>query len=289
MKATLLIAVLSNVLLQAQPDLPPAIPKFEVVSVKPCKPGVTKRGGDSSPGNLHIGCGVLANTDYTGLIQVAYNRYAKGYLSNYGVIAIEGGPDWIHSESFEIDAKSDGHPSIVMMEGPMMQAILEDRFKLKIHRETKQGPVYELVLGKGPPKLKPLQDGSCIHVLVGRPLPPLTSEQHYCRNMVSPGGVDFEGGTLTDVAALMRLILDRPIIDKTGLTDSFEIHLRFSPDNAAPARPVPTEPGPPAEPRASDAPDIFQAVQEQLGLKLVPAKGPVDVLVIDHIERPSEN
>ena len=78
------------------------------------------------------------------------------------MIPIEGGPDWIHSETFEIDAKSDGHPSIQMMLGPMMQAILQDRFKLRIHRETRQGPVYELALGKGSPKLKPLQDGSCI-------------------------------------------------------------------------------------------------------------------------------
>ena len=161
MKATLLIAALSSVLLQAQPVPPPATPKFDVVSVKPCKPGVAG-GGDSSPGKLHIGCALLADVDNTGLIQLAYNRYAGGQLTSYGVIPIEGGPDWIHSETFEIDATSDGHPSILMMEGPMMQAILEDRFKLKIHRETRQGPVYELALGKGSPKLKPLQDGSCI-------------------------------------------------------------------------------------------------------------------------------
>ena len=85
------------------------------------------------------------------------------------------------------------------------------------------------------------------------------------------------------------MTLDRPVIDKTGITDQFEIHLRFSPDDAAAPRPAGADPDATAELRAPDAPGIFQAVQEQLGLKLAPAKGPVDVLVIDHIERPSEN
>jgi uncharacterized protein (TIGR03435 family) len=288
MKPTLLIAALSSILSQAQTPSSPAPPKFDVVSVKPCKPGVTKA-GDSSPGRLAIGCALLAGIDNTGLIQVAYNRYASGQLTSTKVIPIEGGPDWIHSEGFEIDAKSDGHPSIVMMQGPMMQAVLEDRFKLKIHRETRQGPVYELALGKGSPKLKPLQDGSCTPAVVGHPLPPLPSGQHRCRNMVDPrGSVSFEGGTLSMFAGLLGLVLDRPVIDKTGITDQFEIHLVFSPDGSASSRPSTTDPGAPAI-GAPDAPGIFQAIQEQLGLRLVPAKGPVDVLVIDHVERPSEN
>ncbi len=288
MKAALLVAALSSVLLQAQPVSSSATPKFDVVSIKPCKPGVTK-GGDSSPGRLSTGCAVLADVDNTGLIQQAYNRYADGHLTSGKIIPIEGGPDWTHFETFEIDAKSDGHPSIVMMLGPMMQAILEDRFKLRIHRETRQGPVYELALGKGSPKLKPLQDGTCIPAIVGRPLPPLASGEHRCRNLVGPGSVAFEGGTLSMLASMLSLILDRPVIDKTGLTNYFEIHLKFSADDTAPSRPATTDPGSPAAVSPSDAPGIFQAMQEQLGLKLVPAKGPVDRLVIDHMERPSEN
>ena len=279
MKATLLIAALSSAWLQAQPVSSPATLKFDVVSIKPCKPGDAP-GGDSSPGRLHIGCRILADT---------YNRYSGGHRNSDGVIPIGGGPDWIHSEAFEIDAKSDSQPSIQMMQGPMMQAILEDRFQLKIHRETRQGPVYELVSGKGSPKLKPLQDGSCTPVFVGRTPPALSSVQHYCRNMVAPRSVEFEGGTLSMCANLLNLILDRPVIDKTGITNYFEIHLRFSPDDLAAPRPATANPGAPADGAAPDAPGIFQAIQEQLGLKLVPAKGPVDVLVIDHIERPSEN
>ena len=287
MKSTCFIGAVFSVLLEAQSVPPAATPKFDVVSIKTCKPG-TARGGDSSPGRLHIGCGRLAGTDNTGLIQVAYNRYASGQLTSYGVIPIEGGPDWIHSETFEIDAKSDGHPSIQMMEGPMMQKILEDRFKLKIHREIRQGPVYELVLGKGSPKLKPHQEGSCIPVALGRSLPPLASGQHYCRNLVSPSSVNFEGGTLSMFTGLLNLILDRPVIDKTGITNYFEIQLKFSPDDSAPSRQSAADPGSLAT-VTPDAPGIFQAIQEQLGLKLVPTKGPTDVLVIDHIQRPTEN
>lgn len=257
-------------------------PKFEIVSIKSCKPGTPgeREGRISAPGRLSIGCGMLADTDNTGMIQVAYNRYAGGQLNSYRVIPVEGGPDWIHSESFEINAESDGHPSILMMEGPMMQTILEDRFKLQIHRETRQGPVYELALGTGSPKLKPLQDGSCTPVVIGRPLPLLPGGQHICRNMVnldSPRAVEMEGGTLSSFAGLLGMALDRPVIDKTGITGNFEIHLVFSPNDSAVPRPVTADLG------------MVQAIQEQLGLRLVPTKGPVDVLVIDHIERPSEN
>jgi uncharacterized protein (TIGR03435 family) len=247
-------------------------------------------GGDSSPGRLSIGCGVLADTDYVGMIQVAYNRYASGYLTSEKMIPIEGGPDWIHSERFAIDAKSEGHPSIQMMQGPMMQTILEDRFKLKIHRETRQGPVYELALGKGSPNLKPLQDGSCIPVAPGAPLPLVPDGQHLCRRMVSPQGkVNIEGGTLRTLADLLGMVLDRPVIDKTGITSYYQIQLEFSPPEPAGPRPVTADPGASAAVRASDVPGIFQAIQEQLGLRLVPAKGPMDVLVIDHVERPSGN
>jgi len=287
-KVTLVFAALSSVGLQAQPVSAPPTPKFDVVSVKPCKSGGA-RSADSSPGRLSIGCALLADSDNTGLIQQAYNRYASGHFTSGRIVPIEGGPDWLRAEGFAFDAKSDGQPSILMMLGPMMQALLEDRFRLKIHRETRQGLVYELVVAKGSPKLKPLQEGTCIPVLVGHPLPALASDQHYCRNLVGPGVVDFEGGTLSILAGMMGLLVDRPVIDKTGITDYFRIQLKFSPDDSAPPRTPTADPGAPAAVRATDTPGIFEAIQEQLGLRLVPAKGPVDVLVIDHIERPSEN
>jgi uncharacterized protein (TIGR03435 family) len=258
------------------------LPKFEVVSIKSCKPDTPgeREGRVSAAGRLSVGCGILADTDNTGLIQVAYNRYASGQLNSTRVIPIEGGPDWMHSESFRIDAESAGHPSILMMEGPMMQRILEDRFKLEIHRETRQGKVYELALGEGSPTLKPLQDGSCMPAVIGRPVPVPADGQHLCRNMVSldsPRAVEMEGGTLSSFAGLLGMALDRPVLDKTGITGNFEIRLALSTNDSGAPQPVTSDPG------------IVHAVQEQLGLRLVPTRGPVDVLVIDHIERPSEN
>jgi uncharacterized protein (TIGR03435 family) len=245
-------------------------------------------GGDSSPGRLRIGCGVLAGTDNTGLIQVAFNRYATGKLTSTKMIPIEGGPDWIHSERYDIQAESEGHESILMMQGPMLQTVLEDRFKLRIHRESRQGPVYELALGKAAPNLRRLRDGKCTPAVVGSALPLLPEGGHLCRNMAGPQAVNIEGGTLSTLADLLGMALDRPVLDKTGMPGTFEMKLEFSPDDSAAPRPITTDPGVPAA-RTSDAPGIFQAIQEQLGLRLVPARGPVDVLVIDHVERPSEN
>lgn len=195
----------------------------------------------------------------------------------------------MHSERFDIDARSDGQPTLQMMQGPMMQAVLEERFKLKIRRENRQGPVYELTVGKGSPKLKPFQKGNCTPVTIGRPLPQLAVDQRYCRNMAYPRGVNLEGGTLAMFAGLPGMILDRPVIDKTGITDLFTIHLEFSPDDLTSPPAAAIASGAPAPVAPPDAPGIFQAIQEQLGLKLVPAKGPLDLLVIDHVERPTAN
>ena len=269
---------------------PAARPRFDVVSIKPCKPGGASGFPDesSAPGRLRIDCDVLADANSTGLIQAAYNRYASGRLTSTRVIPIEGGPDWIHSEKYEIDARADGNPSISMMEGPMMQAILEDRFKLTLHREIRLGAVYELTVGKGSPKLTPVPEGSCIPLVLGAPLPVLTEGQQLCRNVVSlRGSVDIAGGTLSMLADSLARILGRPVIDKTGITGKFEMHLAFTPENFAATQPGMA--GPDAPPAAPVNPGLFQAIQEQLGLRLVPAKGPVDVLVIDHIERPSAN
>ena len=252
MKGRSFIGVVFSALLHAQSTPPAATPKFDVVSVKRCTPG-TGRGGDSSPGRLSIGCGCLAGADNTGLIQVAYNRFARGYFTSARVIPMEGVPDWVHSESFDIEAKSDGQPSIQMMQDPMMQGILEDRFKLKIHRETRQGPVYELALSKGSLKLKPFQPGNCTPDPAGRPSPPLATGERYCRSLVSPQGLDIEAGTPGTVAALLGMVLDRPVIDKTALTSLFQIRLRFSPDDSPerrsavdPAAPAATPPDAPA-------------------------------------------
>jgi bla regulator protein blaR1 len=270
------------------------IPKFEVVSVKPCTPSSGGISGDASPGRLTTECAPLVNEDHLGLIQQAYVRFAGGHPNPVRVLAIEGGPAWIHSERFNIDAKAEGRPSLQMMEGPMMQAVLEDRFHLKIHREAREGQIYALTLPKGAAKLKPFQSGSCAAIPSERPFPPLLPGQQFCKLVITPRSLDAQGSSLTNVAGLLSLVLDRPVIDRTGIADSFDIHVEFAPDPLGPRMSyfgspmTPKDLTAPATPDDPTRPTIFQAL-EQVGVKLAPARGPIDVLVIDHVERPSEN
>jgi uncharacterized protein (TIGR03435 family) len=179
------------------------------------------------------------------------------------------------------------------MEGPMLQALLESRFNLKIHRENRDIPVYELTVAKGGPKLRP------------PPVPPSNSENHVgglwpmsegdCKRLDACGTaraadgqgekpvfVEYHGLTLDQFAAALVRVLDRPVLDKTGIAGIFHVHVEFAPDEATLGiRPVPgNEPA---------GPSIFTAFQEQLGLKLEPAKRPGEFLVIDRVERPTEN
>lgn len=170
----------------------------------------------------------------------------------------------------------------------MMQAILEDRFKLKIHRETREIPVYALTVAKGGLKIQPLKEGDCIVMDYADPKPaPLAPGQQSCdfSMMGRKGSIrtgDFRGMTMATFAQRLG-ILDRPVIDKTGVAGMFNFHVEFAFDDSTPGiRPAPSdEPG--------GGPSIFTAVQEQLGLKLEPAKGPGEFLVIDSVERPTEN
>lgn len=271
---------------------PAGTPKFEVASIRPCKTGSGQmRGaGESSPGRLSTGCDLLVDENNLGLIQRAYIRFAGGHTNPLGVLAIKGGPDWIRSQMFRIDARAEGHPSREMMQGPMLQALLEDRFKLQIHRETRQGKVYELALAKGSLKLKPFQEGRCAQMPLTFPAPAAPAGQRYCKAIISLLGpsIDAEGSTLREFSKLLNLVLDRPVIDKTGITGRFDIHLEFSRDEVTPGLRGPVPDAPHAALNLV-GPTIFTAVQEQLGLKLSPARGPVELLVIDHVEKPSEN
>jgi bla regulator protein blaR1 len=263
---------------------------FDVASIRLCKdePGLMGGGGEPTPGRVSTGCAPLADARSLGLIQRAYVRFAGGHANPLVIVPIEGGPAWIHSEFYEINAKADGRPSQEMMEGPMLQALLEDRFKLKIHRETREVPVYLLTVVKAS-KLRPFKEGSCTPNAVTFLPQTLAEGQRPCKALVAArrGSVDVEGATILEFSKLLNLALDRPVIDKTGLTARFDFHLEFAPDQATP-RLVPGDDGATAA-DPGGAPSIFTALQEQLGLKLQPAKGPGEFLVIDHVERPSEN
>jgi len=266
-----------------------ARPVFEVASVRSCKDVPGDRGGpvSFSPGRLTSNC-----QSVDGLIHAAYVIFANGQNANTGQsVPIEGGPAWMNSEHYTINATAEGNAKREMMSGPMMQALLEDRFRLKIHRETREIPIYVLTVAKGGLKLKPFKEGSCTprpprDLTKPGPPPALPPGEKYCASLGTSQGpnmvVDAQGMSIDEFSIFLRTGSGRPVVDKTGITGKFDFHLEYAPNEDLRRR-LPDDPGEPT------APSIFTALQEQLGLKLEPAKGPGEFLVIDHIERPSEN
>jgi uncharacterized protein (TIGR03435 family) len=277
----------------AQPQVSPPAPKWEVASIRPCEPVpdvAGRRGGSMSvtPGRLRVAC--LPAID---LIGSAYVGFANEISRPIESIPISGGPAWLRSDRYDIEAKAEGNPGWQTMEGPMLQALLEDRFKLKIHRETKEIPVYNLVVAKGGFKLQPMQDGSCAPIDAFKrrdPNEPRATKLAGCGAVryglprgEKPAFVEYHGMTLDEMAGYLVTVVDRPVINKTGIAGTFHFHVEFAPDGTIPkfAPKVPDDP--------PGGPSFFTAIQEQIGLKLEPGKGPGEFLVIDSVERPSEN
>jgi uncharacterized protein (TIGR03435 family) len=266
-------------------------PRFEVASVKPCKVGdVSYSGGGqrkgggpsiSSPGTLSTACSTVEE-----LIRGAYIQYATG--RDPSSPRVLGGPDWLRSDRYIIDAKPEESQSQGMMMGPMLQTLLEDRFKLKVHRESREVPVYALTVAKNGPRLSPFQKGSCTPVEFGTVPRPRPADA--CRVMVGRGTLTAQGSTVSALSKLLFLVMDRPVLDKTGISGLFDFHLEFVSDEHTPYLDPKGDPAFPADTPADDpGPSIFAVLQKQYGLKLEPTKGPRDFLVIDHAERPSEN
>jgi uncharacterized protein (TIGR03435 family) len=296
-------------------------PRFEVVSIRPCKVednrggGGKKGGGDTirwGPGRLTEECQTVFN-----LIRDAYFAYPEGKpwrvaalgdagLNDPGKLActgcggglppvsnrqfrqpMKGSPTWLRSDRYTINAKAAEPESIEMMRGPMMQALLKERLKLKIHRENKEVPVYELTLAEDSSKLRPAKEGSCIpadrwepKVLPSpdRPMPSGTLGGCGLPSW-SASGLDFNGTTIANLCVLLSGWVDRDVIDKTGLAGMFDFHFDLPP-RVAP------------EDGVSEESARFTALMPalgKLGLKLAPAKGLAQFLVIDHVERPSGN
>jgi bla regulator protein blaR1 len=294
----LMIGALTAPALRAQPSVRP---QFEVASIKPCERDGGRNmkmgppGGSPvvSPGRLNTGCAALAGAYPTsGLIQRAYGGLKLGGPPPLGsALPVSGGPAWIYSDYYRINAEAADRAGEKTMEGPMLQALLEDRFKLRVHRETREVPVYALTVARGGPKLK-AGDETCIQPDYSTyPMPALPPGKTYCE----PSGVGWRNGenlklnaepeTVDYFCKLLGLVLDRPTVDRTGLPGKYAFHLKFAIDQSM--HEIPEGFGPHSD--EPPAPSIFTAVQEQLGLKLEPSKGPREFLVIDHVERPSEN
>jgi uncharacterized protein (TIGR03435 family) len=204
-------------------------------------------------------------------------------LIAYGVqdYQLLGDPPWVSSEHYDIEAKADGKTSVQQMEGPMLQTLLEERFQLTLHRERRQLPIYQLAVTKGGAKLQHSKDGSCTPYSVDAPPPAPTPGVVFCGFHQSVDGssrtLDGKGVTMEMLAANLsrsyNSLLGRNVLDATGMSGTFDLHLTWVMDPLA----------------ASDGPGMVTALQEQLGLRLESAKGQVEVLVIDHIERASAN
>jgi uncharacterized protein (TIGR03435 family) len=259
---------------------------FDVASIKPNHSGGRPQGLRVQPG----GRLTAVNVPVRLLIAPAYR------LTPTQIRLISGAPDWIDSQHFDLDARAEGNFSedqLVLME----QALLADRFKLKAHFETRQLPVYALVLakaGKTGPQLVPHKDDTnCVQDPEGGGEPIRTGSvipRPPCGGIrllkVGPRMGVGASCTMETFARILSGLAGRAVEDHTGLSGEFDMALEYTPDIAGPG-PQGSIDGTP--PNSSDAPSIFTALQEQLGLKLESRTGPVDVLVIDHIEQPSKN
>ncbi len=280
--APILIGALNAPAIRAQ-SAPVAAPRFEVVSIKPCEFREKNASdmapeGNSTPGNLRTGCFPLDDQTGRGLIRGAY--------ASNPFTPINGGPSWIHSADYEIDARAEGSPSVRTMNGPMMRALLEQYFHLKIHLQTTEGPVFFLTVARGGAKFHPFVEGSCTS-----PPAPLGPGQKYCKSMMSggsPASIEAQGATLDDFSRMLLGVLGRPVINKTGMAGRFDLSVEFSREGTrfGPLRAGGADVGAEASEPVNS---IFSALPEQLGLRLESGKGPVEAFVIDHIERPPVN
>jgi bla regulator protein blaR1 len=294
--AALLVPVIFGILnvpaIRAQAPQPaqpaaPATPKFEVAAIKLCDPNSIPGTRGGGPPTLTPRCLTVNCQPLEGIIFSAYLVYANGHRKVVPPTPTEGAPGWLASDRYLIEAKSESDASPEMMQGPMLQALLEERFQLKVHRATREAPVYELNAAKGGPKLKAF-DKSCTPTEPGAIslTPREQKDAGYCRPTTRWSGstytVDAPGWSVEQFTRFflnISRVADRPVIDKTGITGLFDFHLVFV-----------TDPDRPRSPAALQE-QIGDVLDKQLGLKLQTAKGPSDeFLVIDHIERhPSAN
>ena len=233
---------------------PAGQPRFEVSTVKP--------GDTQSPdSSRHMSEGRFQATNQTlkALIAFAYD---------IEISRVFGGPNWVGSDRYDIVAKTSddiGRSVRGVDYGLMVQALLGERFELKIHRENRELPFYALVVAKGGPKLR-MTPADSRHTLN-------TDSHHWTAS----------GVPLNMVADSLSRILQRPVVDQTQLNDSYDFKLDWAPD------PSPAVRDTDRAPTDTSGPSLFTALQEQLGLKLESRKGPVEVIVIDSAERPGEN
>jgi uncharacterized protein (TIGR03435 family) len=241
--------------------------QFEAASIKPSAP--------MEMGRVSVGVQMLPG----GRISMSGVTVRNLIQQGYGVrdFQIVGGPSWLGSERYDITAKPEGAATRDQVK-LMIQALLADRFKLQFHRETKELPTYALVVAKGGPKFHESEV-----------VPEGSDKPRGTRMSRERGRFSLQSAPVAALANQLGEALGRSVIDKTGLTGNYDFNLEWTPDEGSERRMM-RAPGS-ESPAAADAagPSIFTALQDQLGLKLESTKGPVEILVIERLEKPSEN
>ena len=272
-----------------QPNQPAGISEaaFEVASIKRNVSGtMQERWPNPGPGGQLD----IINLRVSDLVQAAYR---------VGDHQVEGMPTWARNTRYDISARLDPRiseaaqsPGLPPPWALALQALLKERFQLTARREVMQRPVYALVLARPDRKLGPsmrpaefdceaLRERAAAATRAGEPspYPPATDTRIACGVRSTPGRILQGGATLNEFRAILSRAVGRPVLDRTGLTGRWDFLLTYTPD--APLRA--------GDPAPGDSPDLFTALQEQLGLKLEATTGPVEMLVIDRIEPPTEN
>jgi len=233
-------------------------PVFDVASIKPSDPAARRMSLDSlSGGRL-----TARSVSLSWLVQFAY------HLESY---QISGGPGWMLTSRYDVTARVADSTAGEDKVRQMAQALLADRFALKVHIESRELPVYKLVN---------VRQGKDLHKVAACAAPECP-----VFDMSIGGQLTAYGVTMEDFAHVLTDLTSRPVRNQTALAGQYDFHLSWTPDDATPGA---------IGPRGSPAPDqtlasVFTALTEQFGLKLQSDKGPVDIYVIDHAEKPSEN
>jgi uncharacterized protein (TIGR03435 family) len=217
-------------------------PRIEVVSVKASYADPSNSGVTTGHGRIHAQ-------------NVTLRRCIMGAWS-VGPNQIVGGPDWLNSDRFEIEARADQPVDDDATLSVLLRGILADRFKLALHHETRPIEAYVLEVAKNGPKMQSSSGGESV-------------------DLSHNGGIDSKNVTMQHFAEVLSRQMDLPVVNRTGLAGQFNLKLQWTPEYA--------------RQNADAGPTIYTAIQEQLGLRLRAEKTPIDVLVIDHIEKPSEN
>ncbi len=246
---------LSTGVAQAPPDAPLRLPVFAIASIRPNNSGTQQFGLRLTPDGVHI-----ENASLLFILRAAYGMFTSLDDKFIGV------PNWAKTDRFNIEAEVDPADLQTFIKldfshrQQMVQAILIDRCHLQAHPETRDQPIYALSIAKGGPKLpsaKPNDDPEAIFTIGG------------------PGRITGSQSVLPQLVSQLTQALGRTVEDRTGLTGKYDFTLTWTPEDQS------------ADSAAGTS--LFTALQEQLGLKLSPAKAPVPVLVVDHLERPSQN